>query len=101
MVIVFQTLFASKNTVGKKIHEKYFNNPQKPLFHLLQVQPTDLPRTDNSDKYLYLEAVSPHFTKFKKIPVSYENGFLFIHTDKPVYTPDQSGKLYVFLLAGI
>ncbi|KAF4797704.1 Complement C5 [Turdus rufiventris] len=64
----------------------------------LTVQPTDLPRTDNSDKYLYLEAVSPHFTKLKKIPVSYENGFLFIHTDKPVYTPDQSVKVRVYSL---
>uniref|UniRef100_A0A8D2PIM5 Complement C5 n=1 Tax=Zosterops lateralis melanops TaxID=1220523 RepID=A0A8D2PIM5_ZOSLA len=66
---------------------------------ILTVQPTDLPRTDNSDKYLYLEAVSPHFTKFKKIPVSYENGFLFIHTDKPVYTPDQSVKVRVYSLS--
>uniref|UniRef100_A0A8C3UYT4 Complement C5 n=1 Tax=Catharus ustulatus TaxID=91951 RepID=A0A8C3UYT4_CATUS len=64
----------------------------------LTVQPTDLPRTDNSDKYLYLEAVSPHFTRLKKIPVSYENGFLFIHTDKPVYTPDQSVKVRVYSL---
>uniref|UniRef100_A0A8C3MN54 Uncharacterized protein n=1 Tax=Geospiza parvula TaxID=87175 RepID=A0A8C3MN54_GEOPR len=64
----------------------------------LTVQPADLPRTDTSDKYLYLEAVSPHFTRFKKIPVSYENGFLFIHTDKPVYTPDQSVKVRVYSL---
>ncbi|XP_059721229.1 complement C5 isoform X2 [Haemorhous mexicanus] len=64
----------------------------------LTVQPGDLPRTDTSDKYLYLEAVSPHFTRFKKIPVSYENGFLFIHTDKPIYTPDQSVKVRVYSL---
>uniref|UniRef100_A0A8C9KXN3 Complement C5 n=1 Tax=Serinus canaria TaxID=9135 RepID=A0A8C9KXN3_SERCA len=64
----------------------------------LTVQPADLPRTDTSDKYLYLEAVSPHFTRFKKIPVSYENGFLFIHTDKPIYTPDQSVKVRVYSL---
>ncbi|NXS27545.1 CO5 protein, partial [Pomatostomus ruficeps] len=64
----------------------------------LTVQPTDLARTDNSDKHLYLEAVSPHFTRFKKIPVSYENGFLFIHTDKPVYTPDQPVKIRVYSL---
>ncbi|XP_017665589.1 PREDICTED: complement C5 isoform X1 [Lepidothrix coronata] len=64
----------------------------------LTLQPTDLPRTDNSDKFLYLEAVSPHFTREKKIPVSYENGFLFIHTDKPVYTPDQSVKVRVYSL---
>uniref|UniRef100_A0A8C5UFW3 Complement C5 n=1 Tax=Malurus cyaneus samueli TaxID=2593467 RepID=A0A8C5UFW3_9PASS len=64
----------------------------------LTVQPSDLPRTDNSDKYVYLEAVSPHFTRFKKVPVSYENGFLFIHTDKPIYTPDQSVKIRVYSL---
>ncbi|KAJ7398992.1 Complement C5 [Pitangus sulphuratus] len=64
----------------------------------LTLQPKDLPRTDNSEKYLYLEAVSPHFTRVKKIPVSYENGFLFIHTDKPIYTPDQSVKVRVYSL---
>ncbi|NWW53317.1 CO5 protein, partial [Pedionomus torquatus] len=64
----------------------------------LMVQPTDLPRTDNSDKYVYLEAVSPHFTRLKKMLVSYENGFLFIHTDKPVYTPHQSVKVRVYSL---
>ncbi|NXV88534.1 CO5 protein, partial [Calonectris borealis] len=64
----------------------------------LTLQPTDLPRTENSVKYVYLEAVSPHFTRLKKIPVSYENGFLFIHTDKPVYTPDQSVKVRVYSL---
>ncbi|NXD75053.1 CO5 protein, partial [Halcyon senegalensis] len=64
----------------------------------LRLQPTDLPRTDNSVKYVYLEAVSPHFTRLKKIPVSYENGFLFIHTDKPIYTPDQSVKVRVYSL---
>ncbi|KAM6316161.1 complement C5 [Podargus strigoides] len=64
----------------------------------LTLQPTDLPRTENSVKYVYLEAVSPHFTRLKKIPVSYENGFLFIHTDKPIYTPDQSVKIRVYSL---
>ncbi|NXI41495.1 CO5 protein, partial [Galbula dea] len=64
----------------------------------LRLQPTDLPRTENSVQFVYLEAVSPHFTRLKKIPVSYENGFLFIHTDKPVYTPDQSVKVRVYSL---
>ncbi|XP_075572529.1 complement C5 isoform X1 [Pelecanus crispus] len=62
------------------------------------LQPADLSRTENSVKYVYLEAVSPHFTRSKKIPVLYENGFLFIHTDKPVYTPDQSVKVRVYSL---
>ncbi|NXJ75425.1 CO5 protein, partial [Trogon melanurus] len=64
----------------------------------LTLQPTDLPRTENSVEYVYLEAVSPHFTRLKKILVSYENGFLFIHTDKPIYTPDQSVKVRVYSL---
>ncbi|NXW86151.1 CO5 protein, partial [Alopecoenas beccarii] len=64
----------------------------------LTLQPTDLPRTEDSVNYMYLEAVSPHFTRLKKIPVSYENGFLFIHTDKPIYTPDQSVKVRVYSL---
>ncbi|KAI6076078.1 Complement C5 [Aix galericulata] len=64
----------------------------------LTLQPADLARTEDSVKYVYLEAVSPHFTRLKKIPVSYENGFLFIHTDKPVYTPDQSVKVRVYSL---
>ncbi|OPJ67640.1 complement C5 [Patagioenas fasciata monilis] len=64
----------------------------------LTLQPTDLPRTEDSVNYVYLEAVSPHFTRLKKIPVSYENGFLFIHTDKPIYTPDQSVKVRVYSL---
>nr|XP_013794973.1 PREDICTED: complement C5 [Apteryx mantelli mantelli] len=64
----------------------------------LTLQPADLPRTANSVQYVYLEAVSPHFTRLKKIPVSYENGFLFIQTDKPVYTPNQSVKVRVYSL---
>uniref|UniRef100_A0A8C4K4A4 Complement C5 n=1 Tax=Dromaius novaehollandiae TaxID=8790 RepID=A0A8C4K4A4_DRONO len=64
----------------------------------LTLQPADLPRTANSVQYVYLEAVSPHFTRLKKIPVSYKNGFLFIQTDKPIYTPDQSVKVRVYSL---
>ncbi|NXN96738.1 CO5 protein, partial [Rhinopomastus cyanomelas] len=64
----------------------------------LTLQPLDLARAANPVNYVYLEAVSPHFTGFKKIPVSYENGFLFIQTDKPVYTPDQSVKVRVYSL---
>ncbi|KAM6399815.1 complement C5 [Rhynochetos jubatus] len=64
----------------------------------LTLQPTDLPNAENSVKYVYLEAVSPHFTRLKKVAVSYENGFLFIHTDKPIYTPDQSVKVRVYSL---
>ncbi|KAH0615516.1 hypothetical protein JD844_004875 [Phrynosoma platyrhinos] len=65
-----------------------------------RLQPKDLSSKDpkTSVQYVYLEAVSPHFTKEKKMPVTYDNGFLFVQTDKPVYTPDQTVKVRVYSL---
>lgn len=54
-----------------------------------QIMPTDFPK---EDKYVYLQAISSAFTVYKKIPVSTVNGFLFIQTDKPLYTPEQEGQ---------
>ncbi|XP_043726458.1 complement C5-like [Cervus elaphus] len=48
--------------------------------------------------HVYLEVISKHFSKAKKMPITYHNGFLFIHTDKPVYTPHQSVKVRVYSL---
>jgi len=45
----------------------------------------------NADRYVYLQAISSAFTAYKKIPVTSVNGFLFIQTDKPLYTPEQEG----------
>ncbi|XP_027723946.1 complement C5-like [Vombatus ursinus] len=64
----------------------------------LIIQPRDLSKKGNPVSHVYLEVVSPHFTREKKIPLNYENGFLFIQTDKPVYTPDQSVKIRVYSL---
>uniref|UniRef100_A0A8D2JFL7 Complement C5 n=1 Tax=Varanus komodoensis TaxID=61221 RepID=A0A8D2JFL7_VARKO len=71
----------------------------KNLYHF-QIQPKDLSSRDPKKpvEYVYLEATSPHFTKEKKMPITYENGFLFIQTDKPIYTPDQSVKVRVYSL---
>ncbi|OBS72579.1 hypothetical protein A6R68_12851, partial [Neotoma lepida] len=62
------------------------------------IQPSQLPGEQDRISHVYLEAVSKHFSKSKKIPLTYDNGFLFIHTDKPVYTPDQSVKVRVYSL---
>ncbi|XP_075415152.1 complement C5 [Tenrec ecaudatus] len=65
---------------------------------ILTIQPKQLPEGQSSVSFVYLEVVSKHFSKSKKVPVTYENGFLFVQTDKPVYTPDQSVKVRVYSL---
>ncbi|XP_043913921.1 complement C5 [Protopterus annectens] len=62
----------------------------------LTILPKDLPKKESSHPFVYLEAVSGSFTREEKLPVSYENGFLFIQTDKPIYTPDQYVKIRVY-----
>ncbi|XP_053551906.1 complement C5 [Bombina bombina] len=64
----------------------------------LMIQPKDLPRDGGSKKFVYLEARTGSFTQAEKVPVSYQNGFIFLQTDKPVYTPDQSVKIRVYSL---
>ena len=60
------------------------------------MNPQDLPDGSSVDKqYVYLVAKSDdaHF-QFKKeavILLSYKDGMVFIQTDKPIYTPRQSG----------
>ncbi|XP_035293621.1 complement C5-like isoform X1, partial [Cricetulus griseus] len=48
--------------------------------------------------YVYLEVMSKHFSKSEKIPIIHDNGSLFIHTDKPVYTPQEPVKVGVYSL---
>ncbi|XP_055455987.1 complement C5 [Psammomys obesus] len=73
--------------------ENKFQNSAK-----LTIQPKQLSEGQSPVSHVYLEVVSKHFSKSKKIPITDDNGFLFIHTDKPVYTPDQSVKVRVYSL---
>uniref|UniRef100_A0A671SIB0 NTR domain-containing protein n=1 Tax=Sinocyclocheilus anshuiensis TaxID=1608454 RepID=A0A671SIB0_9TELE len=61
----------------------------------LRIMPTDFPKEDN---YVYLQAISSAFTAHEKIPVTTVNGFLFIQTDKPLYTPEQEVQVRVYSL---
>ncbi|XP_055367268.1 complement C5 isoform X2 [Betta splendens] len=57
-----------------------------------------LRQLDKSLTQVVLHVQSPEINQHVFIPVSRTNGFLFIQTDKPLYTPDQSVKVRAFSL---
>ncbi|RXN22619.1 complement C5 [Labeo rohita] len=67
---------------------------------VLQVLPAQIMAKDfpKEDRYVYLQAISPAFTAHEKIPVTTVNGFLFIQTDKSLYTPEQEVQVRVYSL---
>uniref|UniRef100_A0A8B9GYC0 NTR domain-containing protein n=1 Tax=Astyanax mexicanus TaxID=7994 RepID=A0A8B9GYC0_ASTMX len=61
----------------------------------LRIYPKDI-RKEQTE--VYLEAVSSSFSTSQTIPVTRQNGFLFIQTDKPLYTPEQKVEVRVYSL---
>nr|XP_055056558.1 complement C5 isoform X1 [Misgurnus anguillicaudatus] len=60
----------------------------------LRIMPKDFPK---GETHVYLQAISTGgFSKHERIPVTTVNGFLFIQTDKPLYTPDQEVQVRVY-----
>lgn len=64
------------------------------LFHCfsLQLYPGQL---DKSVTHVILHVQSAEINQHLSVPVSRSNGFLFIQTDKPLYTPHQRGESVV------
>nr|XP_033817321.1 complement C5 [Geotrypetes seraphini] len=88
--------YPDKRTTYASEHVQLSDSNQFQGMVTLMIQPKDLPRIDNSPQFVYLEALAKGILKEEKVPVTYENGFLFIQLDKPVYTPDQSVKVRVY-----
>ncbi|XP_041856086.1 complement C5 isoform X2 [Melanotaenia boesemani] len=53
-------------------------------------------KLDQKAKYVVLHVLSDSFNHHMNIPVRRSNGFLFIQTDKPLYTPHQKVNVRVF-----
>nr|XP_012627177.1 complement C5-like isoform X2 [Microcebus murinus] len=64
----------------------------------LTIQPKDLSGGPNAVSHVYLEVMSVHFSKSMKVPLRYDNGFLFIQTDRSAYTSEQTVKVRVYSL---
>lgn len=63
---------------------------------LLQIPTEEINNYDNSKHYVYLQAVFPNQILEKVALLSFRSKYLFIHTDKTVYTPDSKGTVYVY-----
>ena len=64
---------------------------------VLYVDPAIIPVVETEEevqRYVYVTVSCPDvgFEETKEVLLSYEEGFLFIQTDKPVYTPNQRGE---------
>ncbi|KAG7318452.1 hypothetical protein KOW79_018207 [Hemibagrus wyckioides] len=57
-----------------------------------------LPNIAQEVTHLHLQAISSSFTRDQKIPLIRNNGFLFIQTNKPLYTPEQQVEVRVYSL---
>ncbi|XP_055994697.1 complement C5-like [Sorex fumeus] len=56
----------------------------------LNIDQIDLAREANAVSHVYLEVISAHFSKTTEIPLRYDNGFIFIQTDKSIYFSNEN-----------
>lgn len=49
-------------------------------------------QVDKSMTHVTLHVQSPEINQHLSVPISRTNGFLFIQTDKPLYTPHHGGE---------
>lgn len=57
-----------------------------------QIPPGDFSKDPNAKQYVYLQAQFPDRLLEKVVLVSFQSGYIFIQTDKTLYTPNSNGK---------
>ncbi|XP_068130209.1 venom factor-like [Hyperolius riggenbachi] len=58
----------------------------------------DLDKDPNKKQYVYVIVDSPNCKEEKVVLVSYQSGYIFIQTDKPIYTPGSTVNYRVFTM---
>ncbi|XP_068130211.1 A.superbus venom factor 1-like [Hyperolius riggenbachi] len=58
----------------------------------------DLDKDPNKEQYVYVIVDSPNCKEEKVVLVSYQRGYIFIQTDKPIYTPGSTVLLRIFAM---
>uniref|UniRef100_A0A3Q4C054 Complement component c3a, duplicate 5 n=1 Tax=Mola mola TaxID=94237 RepID=A0A3Q4C054_MOLML len=67
-------------------------------FGKLTVAPGDFNRDPSAKRYVYLQARFPDQTLEKIVLVSFQSGYIFIQTDKTLYTPNTKVHYRIFAL---
>uniref|UniRef100_A0A8C7XSP7 Anaphylatoxin-like domain-containing protein n=1 Tax=Oryzias sinensis TaxID=183150 RepID=A0A8C7XSP7_9TELE len=61
-------------------------------FGQITIPPGDFSKDPTAKQYVYLEAAFPDRTLEKVVMVSFQSGYIFIQTDKTLYTPNSKGN---------
>ncbi|XP_055014431.1 LOW QUALITY PROTEIN: complement C3-like [Boleophthalmus pectinirostris] len=64
----------------------------------LVIPPNSFSKDPTAKQYVYLQAAFPGYTVEKVVLVSFQSGYLFIQTDKTLYTPDSIVNFRIFAL---
>lgn len=61
--------------------------------YCFQIPPGDFSKDPNVKQYVYLQAQFPDRLLEKVVLVSFQSGYIFIQTDKTLYTPNTKGEV--------
>ncbi|CAH1241049.1 C3 [Branchiostoma lanceolatum] len=77
-------------------------NQVEPSLVTVRVNPDNLPESTATKRYVYVVAKSDDpqltFQKEAQVLLSFQQGYVFVQTDKPIYTPNQKVKMRIMPL---